>query len=322
MGLVALLAAVLPTTALAGSASGPRVTVRIDDTTADPGSPVGVTFSATYRSPSGAFQPPAVRELLLRGPEGGQVDTAAPPRCAATDADLKSRGRAACPPGSVIGYGSARVKPLGLPEIAYRTTLFNAAGQQVELLEGDPPAPPSVVRGYFRADGTLASPIPTCLNGGYVPNDCSFDQVSLLSNTLVVPRYTRGGRSYFTTPPTCPSSRRWRSPSTFRFADATETLTPTQACHPARTRIAVAPRRVRRLARTRFRFQAEALLGGRWTRLSGALVRFAGRRARTNRQGRASIRLRFPALGRRRVRLSLAGYEGAQTRVRVANRRR
>jgi hypothetical protein len=226
----------------------------------------------------------------------------------------------------VIGYGSAVVKPIGLAPLRYRTTVLNAPGQQVEVLEGDPPAPRAVVRGYYRSDGVLDSPIPTCLNGGFVPRDCSFDQVALLSNSLTIPARTVGTgasrRSYFTTPPTCPRSRLWRASSTFVYGDGTETVTPTQSCEPAPTRISVAPKRTRRLRRTRFRFRATVLLGGRWVALKRATVRLAGRRGKTNSAGRAAIKLRFPARGRRRVRLGLEGYRSATTFIRVIDRRR
>src|SRR4051812_2895816 len=230
-----LAVAVICSPATAAPGTGPRETVEIKNSTSAPGSPLGVAYTATFRNPSNASgTPPSLRRLVLLAPPGAQVDTSVPTRCTATDAELKQKGEAACPAASRIGYGSADVKPVGFPAIHYETVVFNADHQQVELLKGRPPtAPAAVVRGYFRGR-SFDSPIPTCLNGGYVPDDCPFDQITLLRNTVVTPTYTRAGRSYATTAPSCPATRAWRVRGTFSFGDgAVETVTPTQPCTPA-----------------------------------------------------------------------------------------
>src|SRR4051795_3371600 len=299
-----VVAVLMPTAAHAAAGTGPRETIEIKNSTSAPGSPVGVTYTATFRNPSNpAGTPPSLRRLVLSAAPGAQVDTSVPARCTATDAELKQKGEAACPAASRIGHGTADVKPVGFPAIHYDTVVFNAENQQVELLKGrGPSAPAAVVRGYFRGR-TFDSPIPTCLNGGSVPKDCPFDQVTLLRNTVVTPAYSRGGRSYAPTPPSCPASGEWRVRGSFYFGDgAVETVTPTQPCTPARTRLRVRPRRVRRLARRRFRFKAEVNLGGRWVPLAGALIRVGGWSGRTNGAGRARPIIRFHRSGRRRER--------------------
>ena len=84
----------------------------------------------------------------------------------------------------------------------------------------------------------------------------------------------------------------------------------------ARLRLAVRPRRARAGRRTAFRFRViRAGRGG--LPVQGALVRFAGRRARTNHAGRTRIAVRFRGMGRRRARATLHGYRGARATVRV-----
>src|SRR3954452_6670799 len=197
-----VVAVLMPTAAHAAAGTGPRETIEVKNSTSAPGSPVGVTYTATFRNPSNpSGTPPSLRRKVLLAAPGAQVDTSVPARCTATDAELKQKGEAACPAASRIGYGSADVKPVGFPAIHYETVVFNADHQQVELLKGRPPtAPAAVGRGYFRGR-TFDSPTPPCLNGGHVPHDCPFDQIALLRNTVVTPPYTRGGRSYATTAP-------------------------------------------------------------------------------------------------------------------------
>jgi sugar lactone lactonase YvrE len=87
-----------------------------------------------------------------------------------------------------------------------------------------------------------------------------------------------------------------------------------------RIRLSVSPRRVRAGVRVRFRFRAR--LGRRGAALRGARVRFAGRRARTNRRGRTAI---VAVLARPGVHPAVARKRGLRTgraRVRVLPRNR
>jgi hypothetical protein len=90
----------------------------------------------------------------------------------------------------------------------------------------------------------------------------------------------------------------------------------------ARIRVAVTPRRARAGARTRFRFRATALIAGRRRPVARAEVRFAGRRVRTDRAGRASMSRRLPRAGRYRVRASRSDLRPGTATVRLTPRRR
>jgi len=136
----------------------------------------------------------------------------------------------------------------------------------------------AVVRGQFTEAG-LDTLIPTCITGGQPPSGCPSDQARLLRSEIVLPPYTRNGRAYFTTPPACPPSGRWRSTITLTYGDGvSSTVHPEQPCAPTRdaTQPATPPPAVTRCrSRRRVTFRALARAGMR--RIS-AVVR--GRRIR------------------------------------------
>jgi endoglycosylceramidase len=84
-----------------------------------------------------------------------------------------------------------------------------------------------------------------------------------------------------------------------------------------RLRLVVRPRRVRAGRRVRFRFRAFVRTGDRKVYIRGVRIRFAGRRARTGRAGRAVIRRRLGRAGRHRARASRPGFRPARTAVRA-----
>ena len=69
--------------------------------------------------------------------------------------------------------------------------------------------------------------------------------------------------------------------------------------------------------RTRFRFRATIRRG---RPLRGVTIRFAGRRVKTNRRGRASLTLRLGRRGKRRVVARKRGYRRGRATVRVLRR--
>ena len=87
--------------------------------------------------------------------------------------------------------------------------------------------------------------------------------------------------------------------------------------HPAGARMTmrIAPARPRAGRRTRLRVDVRSLGAG----MRGAIVKVAGRRARTNRAGRATLTLRFPRAARYRVSAERKGLRRAVTRLRVTS---
>jgi endoglycosylceramidase len=83
-------------------------------------------------------------------------------------------------------------------------------------------------------------------------------------------------------------------------------------------RLVAAPRRVRTGRRMRLRFRATV----RGHALSGAVVRFGRRRARTNRRGRAVLRMRVLHSGRHRARVTKRGFRTGRATIRARRRGR
>lgn len=224
---VALLASlafgiVSTSTARAIPASGSHETVDLWTTTTRPAAPAGLGYSARYHAagdPQG--DPPALRRLVIELPPGTRADTSVPGRCTASDMEIMLMGESACPPSSRVGSGQATAKMAGLGPQTFDTVLYNAPGQQLELVKsGDRVV--AVVHTYVHGT-TLDGPVPTCLSGGDPPSGCPFDQITLLANHLLTNVVTVGRgtrrRSYGTTPPACPRSHRWRSRIAFYYGD-------------------------------------------------------------------------------------------------------
>ncbi len=236
LGLLAVWASPSPGSAHADTAAGPHQAITLTFSTSTPGSPAGVKFSGTYRNPSDpSANPPALRRVVATFPSGSVIDTSATARCRASDQQLQMNGDAACPPASKLGSGTVTTAPLGSPPSTYRVTIFNADGEQIQVVEapiGNGAA--AVTRGTIHGS-TIEYVIPTCLTGGQPPTGCPFDQTTLLGNTNEFPALTTGSgtspRSYFRAPAQCPPTGSWQTTDTFSYADgATETVVTHQPC--------------------------------------------------------------------------------------------
>jgi pimeloyl-ACP methyl ester carboxylesterase len=85
-----------------------------------------------------------------------------------------------------------------------------------------------------------------------------------------------------------------------------------------RIRVSVAPRRLRSRRRVRLRFRATVRREGRSRPVCGATVRFARRKAMTDGDGTAQIKLASIRRGKHRVRVTKAGLRRGVATVRVA----
>jgi hypothetical protein len=95
----------------------------------------------------------------------------------------------------------------------------------------------------------------------------------------------------------------------------------TAARRPPRIRLAVQPRTTLVARRTRFRFRATYSGRGAIRPMRGATIRFAGRRTRTDKTGRATITARLRHPGLRRVTATKRGFTSTTRHVRVHRRR-
>lgn len=235
------LSALLAGGAAAEPVSGPHETIDQAFTTTQPGSPTGLSYSASFHAaddPQG--EPPYLRKMIQYFPAGMRWDTSVPDQCTASDAQLSVMGPDACPAGSQVGTGTTDgifYEPIGHDYVfdRYKHDLFilNNAGEQVMLVKSEGY---TVVRGKFLSDGSLEFDTPTCFPTP--PTGCADDYILQLNTSTSLPAYTKtvAGqlRSYATTPPDCPADGYWRTPVRFWFSDGSEdTVVTSQPCAPS-----------------------------------------------------------------------------------------
>lgn len=238
-GVGLVVALLCPAAASALPGSGPHETIDIRLSTKHTNTSSALTYGASYHAannPQG--DPPSLRRLVIRASKGLRIDTTVRPECRATDAEFKNKGKAACPAASNIGSGFANLKTLGLFTSRFDATIFAAPRAQAEIVQSGGMTF-AVARTFFRNDGTVEGPVPTCIAGGSPPDGCPTDESALLSQSLTTRAISTGHgarrRNYLTTPKTCPRSRVWRTPVTLYYADGTvETVVTRQPCVPAK----------------------------------------------------------------------------------------
>ncbi|MDQ3991545.1 MAG: hypothetical protein M3245_04450, partial [Actinomycetota bacterium] len=86
-------------------------------------------------------------------------------------------------------------------------------------------------------------------------------------------------------------------------------------------RLSVSPRRVRTGQWRRFSFRATAVVFGERREVSGALIRFGGKRTHTDRRGRAAMTVRFGTPGRKRATASRRGFRSGSATIQAVGRR-
>jgi hypothetical protein len=295
--------------AAAAPASVPRAELQVGLSARAPGASTGVSIHVLYRHPDDPNRkPPALTKAVFELPAGTRLDGRAVPQCHATDDELQSNARDACPAASKVGDGTFTAMT-GLPgadPFDTDTTLYNGGDQIIELVtfKGT-----NVTAGFdrlsIRGNALVAHPPATPggpPDGRTVPRDIA----------ATIPR--RGG--FIISPTSCPAGGVWSSRGLFEFADGGHAdVTAPTPCEPgsarrqsARCTLRVAPRRVRAGRRVRLRVR---------TRPGRAVVRLGRHRVRTNSRGRATMRLRFRSTGRRRVTLVKRGCARKRARLTV-----
>ena len=225
--LLCLLSGLWAAGATAEPASFPRGTVDQTFTTASAGSPTGISFSGKFHA-AGDEQgyPPYSTRLTFHPPAGFRYDTGVPDQCTASDFELQLRGPEACPPGSRLGDGTVEgilqspfAEEIEFNHFTFPQHFFNNAGEQIVLVESD--LGYTVTRGKFLPDGSIDFVHPTCFP--VPPTGCLDDHLVLLSETGMIPPYTRatpdGVRSYATTPPRCPAGGKWTFTIDYYWSD-------------------------------------------------------------------------------------------------------
>jgi hypothetical protein len=204
-------AATLAEPAAAGAQDAPRQTVSDRFTTQAPGAPAGRSFAVDFADPANPEgKPHSISKVELELAEGARFDTAAIPRCAATDAQLMAEGASACPANTRVGTGEIIVDT-GFAEpgrmLGNDVTFFNAAGELVIFIEPRGTGARLVLRGKL-AGRKLTIDVPP-LPGTPPEGGANRRERATFA--------ARGG--YVTTPPACPASGFWVNRVTYTYRD-------------------------------------------------------------------------------------------------------
>ena len=170
----------------AGAASA----VELHMTWADPGEPAG--------------KPQSLHLLRLDFPPGTKINTAALPRCRATNKRIAKRGPSACPRRTRLGTGESLLTS-GQQQLAAKIVLINARRQIIVVVRV--------------GKSTLAVYRDTVAGSTVTVHFALPPSLSLLDLSIHIPVHVRGRRVYFSTPPPCPADGLWHMTATSSYAD-------------------------------------------------------------------------------------------------------
>ena len=200
-------------------------TAAVTFASATPRAPTGLDVTATWSDPGAAHAvPKAVTKMRFAGPPGTKFDTAALPRCRASDEDIANLSLRACPRGSIIGTvkGEGVIVTSGNP---FNTvaTLFNARRKIIVVVT-------------LVDDGRLITYFRDDVRGGAVDVNLKIPGgVALTKFQAHLPRHFRRykgkRRAYLRTPPKCPAAGVWTVQATFDYRDgSTQQLASNTPC--------------------------------------------------------------------------------------------
>lgn len=234
--LAALLACCASLVAAAPAAAGstPAGDFSAPFTTGETDASAGFLFHVLYKNPNNPnAKPSAVDRFLFTLPAGSVFDGSAVPACKAADQAFQQRGKAACPPETVVGRGFLTVMTgfPGEPPFPTDATVYNAGDGLVELFtDQSTGAFLAIERVPFRGRNAFEAPNIADTPGG--PPDGR----SAAREVRIEFPVSRGadGRSFITTPPDCPASRQWTTRFDWTNADGNSyTNTHDQSCIPS-----------------------------------------------------------------------------------------
>ena len=229
--MIALIAAIflLAPVASACAQGDVRQTSRFVFGTDAPAAGTGVRLEIDYVNPSDAGAKPfAVQTVIETLAEGARIDTSVPEACVASDADLMSRGAAACPAASRVGSGEVDLDT-GAPGpgriVENKVTEFNNKDQLILLLE-QPGGSRAVSRAAIVDQGRTIRAESPPIPGGPPDGFTAIKRVRIGLDPVTV---DAGGvrRSYVTTPAACPASGVWINTVTFNYRDGVSQTVPT-----------------------------------------------------------------------------------------------
>ena len=296
-----------------------RQAAQLGFTTTEPQTAAGPRLDITIRDQGGT--PPGAGRIVNTFPQGTIFDFSVPPACEASDAELATRGAAACPPESAVARGKLDADTGPRPAEHDLTAFSNGQNELILVAENAQSRIVSRAR-VEDAKVTIEFAAPTVVR-----------RLTLSGTPL-----TKGGATFLRTPPACPARGGWTSTLTFIYRDGvTQRATPTTPCRQTgepqfrsedgivgegrpddppfeepsdadapTVRLSGAPKRcVRRSFTLRVRIAAEA-------GLRHAVVRVDGRRRAVRRATSFALRVSTAGLrrGRHRLEISARDHEG------------
>ncbi len=296
--------ATLTAAAVATAGGGPATEYRFALSSQAPATATGLAVEIRYGDQDA--KAPGVERLSLSLPPGMRINTAAVPRCTATDDDIRRAGLGACPADSRVGAGTL-LATTGLPGVDPLHTdvhVFNGDNELIEIVTApDTDAVLASDRLKLVAGRLVAHP--PAPPGGPPDNRTTVREVAIAIDS-------RSG--YMTTPARCPGS--WSSTAEVRYAahEAPVLVTAQTPCARPAIRLRVQPHELPAGKRARLRVRVDSDSAAC---REGVRIALGGRRWLTSARGRAATTVRFARPGRRRLRAAKPGCLPARAVVRV-----
>jgi hypothetical protein len=201
-------------------------------TTKKPGAPSGRIFHDEFFNASDrSAKPPAVQHVHIQLPRGARFNWRAVPLCTASDAELMAQGESVCPAGSRVG-GEVYTFDTGVPGpnrlVTSDITFLNNKNELIILTRERQSGTRVATRGKLGPE-TFDFDLPP-LPG--TPPEGGADKLEDAKYPVSI---GPTGKSWLTTPRTCPRSRKWtfRVDYTFRNGEKV-TRTSKSPCKPPR----------------------------------------------------------------------------------------
>jgi hypothetical protein len=229
LGALAVAAAVTATVAFASSQA---TTFSFKQSSHKAGTSTGIAFKVEFGDPDAANGVPSgLKDFKITMPKGAKIDPAGAAQCKTTDANLMSKGAAACPAATRIGTGKATATSTdGSTNLDVAGYVFNAksAGKSSWLFV-------FLINDAYAASFYAPVKGPTLSAKGLtgaVPGDLL---VTKFAGTIAKHSKGKGKKKHnlITTPSSCPKNKKWTNKATWVFVDGSkDTSTSTSACKP------------------------------------------------------------------------------------------
>jgi hypothetical protein len=215
----------------AAFASSQATTFSFKQSAHKPKTPTGIAFNVQFGDPDSATGVPSgLKDFKITMPKGAKIDPAGAAQCKTTDADLMSKGAAACPAATRIGTGKATATSAdGKVSVDVDGFVFNAKSGKsswlfVFLVNNSYAASfYAPVKGATLSAKGLSGAVP----GGLL--------VTKFAGTIAKHSKGKGRKKHnlITTPSSCPKNKKWTNKASWTFVDGSkDTSTSTSACKP------------------------------------------------------------------------------------------